>query len=63
VRGIYKLYPHEKPEDIDKAITQLDKDGWVIWRPSQVIDGNKKDIPNVRRSGKQMFNEQDLFNE
>jgi hypothetical protein len=61
MKGIYKLYPHEKPVDIDKAIAQLDADGWVHYRKSQVIDGDKKNIPNVRRSSKQLYVAGKLF--
>lgn len=61
--GIYKLYPHETKKNIDACIAELDQLGWVYYRKTQAIDGNKKDIPNVRRSRKQMYNEQRLFDE
>lgn len=40
--GIYKLYPHESRADINTAIIELDTLGWVYYRKSQVIDGDKK---------------------
>lgn len=63
MRGIYKLYPHESTKDIDAAIAQLDADGWVHYRLTQVIDGDKRDIPNVRRSSKQFWTETSLFDD
>jgi hypothetical protein len=61
VTGIYKLYPHESPQDIDAAIASLDAAGWVHYRKSQTIEGLRGMIPNVRRSSKQVYTEQKLF--
>jgi len=60
--GIYKLYPHETKRAIDNAIKELDVAGWIIYRETQTVEGFKKDIPSVRRSKKQYYNEQQLFN-
>lgn len=51
----------KQKKNIDDAIAELDSLGWVYYRKTQTIDGNKKDIPNVRRSRKQLYNEQYLF--
>ncbi len=48
MQGIYKLYPHETKKNIDDAVVELDKDGWILFRQSMVVDGLKHDIPNVR---------------
>lgn len=29
VTGIQKLYTHEKPEDIEAALTELKTEGWI----------------------------------
>lgn len=59
--GLYKLYPHEKPADIDLAVKNLDAAGWVHYRESLVIGKLRKDFPNVCRSSKQLYLQQNLI--
>lgn len=61
VDGVYKLYPHETKKNIDHALGELDAEGWVCLRQTQVVDGNKVFIPNVRRSRKQLYTQPQIF--
>jgi len=61
IDGVYKLYPHETKKNIDDAIAELDSLGWIKYRLQMTVDGIKHDIPNVRRSRKQLYSQQTLL--
>jgi hypothetical protein len=61
ITGVYALYPHEKPLHILRALFTLRNEGWLIIRKTQTIDGDLYPRPNVRRSKKQMFTQNNLF--
>lgn len=66
VTGIQKLYTHEKPEDIEAALTELKTEGWIkiSYRSVQLGPSKKEKRPYiVRRTDKKLYDQQTLFND
>ncbi len=64
--GICKLYAHESRENILAACKQLVTDGWIkmTWHTVQTGPSKKEKRPfNVRRTSKQSYSEQTIFND
>lgn len=62
--GICKLYAHESRESILEACKQLQTSGWIkmTWHNVQTGPSKKEKRPlNLRRTKKQMYTEQTLF--
>lgn len=66
VTGMYKLYPHEKKEDVLAALYELKNEGWVkiTMKTIEAFEGakhvKKKVEKNVSRTSKQMYSQPSL---
>ena len=61
VYGIYKAFPEFKESEIDEVIKELEEEGWLRRNETQMIDGDKRNLPCVIRSNKKLYEQQELF--
>lgn len=59
--SVAKAFPHEDPEQVERTLRSLQREGWIKINKSFTEDGYKIDRPVVYRTKKQLFTQQTLF--